>query len=321
MLASALCAVVRQAAQLPGGTSAVMADADILKLADLEILTSLLPEVRRVNQEFMVATADLTVSAGTSGFVALPTRAQVGGVRHVALVVNGVARPLPRLDVAQDPGAQGFSTGQPWGYYLDGGGLRLVPASASGTVRVRYYTSPGTLVLESDTDVARVGVGTYNSGTGNYDVGTSGSGAMNGGVELWGSGGALNDLYCRATPVSGNFGNFAMAAGDCQHPPREDDYAVRRASASATWVSRCPIVPLPEEMVGVLVARVAARCLLALGYVGEAQVQTAYASEALARATVLLTPRNTGNVQRLRGGIRSAIGAPWGWDSYGWGGW
>lgn len=43
MLATALCSLVRQAAQLPGGTSAVMADADILKLADLEIATALLP--------------------------------------------------------------------------------------------------------------------------------------------------------------------------------------------------------------------------------------------------------------------------------------
>lgn len=323
MLATALCSLVRQAAQLPGGTSAVMADADILKLADLEIATALLPEVRRVNQEYMVSTVDLAVSAGAAGFVALPTRAQAGGVRHVALVVNGVARPLPRLDVAQNPGAQGGAP-LPWGYYLDGGGLRLVPTSAAGTVRVRYYAAPGALVLETDTDVSRVSGATYNSGTGNYDITTASSGAMNGGVELWGSSGTLNDLYCRANPFSGNFGSFAMPAADCQHPPREDDYAVRRASISAQWVSRCPIVPLPEELVGVLVARVAARCLLALGYVSEAQAQTAWANDALARAVLLLTPRNTGNMQRLTGGIRAALGQQgWGFEGgYGpWGGW
>lgn len=322
MLASTLCDYVRQAAQLPGGTSAVMADANILTLADLELTTSLLPEVRRVNQEYMVASVDLTVSTPATGFVALPPRAQMGAVRHVALGVNGVFRPLQRLDPALDPGAQAYSAGNPWGYYLDGGGIRLVPASASGTLRVRYYVSPGKLVLESDTDVSRVSSSTYNTGTARYDIVTAGSGAMNGGVELWGSSGTLNDLYCRAAPASGNFGSFAVAATDCAHPPREDDYAVRRASASAPWVSRCPIVPLPEEMTGVLVARTAARCLLALGYVTEAQAQKAYGDDALARALVLLTPRNTGNVQRLTGGIRAALGRPWGWGyNDGWGGW
>lgn len=316
MLASELVAQVRRSAQLPSVTTDQLSDADILAHADMEIQSVLLPEVRQVQQEFLVAAADV---ASVNGFVPLPRRAATGAVRLVQLIQSGVAVTLPRVDPAQDPGRGAGGSGLPFGFYFDGGGIRLAPAVASGALRIRYYVTPPKLILDTDaTRVARIV--DVQTGASTYEVQTTDTG---GGItaddyfDFIAAGGALNDVYGQMLEITGTPDAFTVPIASLAHPPRLDDYIVGY-SASGRLDGVSPVVPLPEEMSPVVVARVAARALESLGYLQEAGAKWASAEAALKSARRLLTPRSDGNPRVLVNGLHQAIRGPGSWRNWGW---
>lgn len=300
MLASELIEEIRALGSITPDT----ADTDILKAADAEIRTRLLPWVRGLNEEFLVRSIDLTA---VNGRVALPPRASGASVRLVQVVLSSglLGPPLPRLDPAFDPGAS--SGGLPYGFYIDGGGLVLLPVSSSATVRVRYFARPGKLALESDAALCKV----ITSVTPGPVITTIVAGGF-----------ALTKIDIVAGgPAHQHKAIYADLAGGVTLQTAQLLEPLTASSETGygdfvTAPDRSPVVALPEELGSVLALRTAARLLAGNGYLGEARAHYDMADKAQSEAEPLLRPRSDGNPKRLTGGVLGRLGqgtpGPWG---------
>ena len=297
MLASELLEEIRDQGNLTPDST----DATLLRAADAEIRTRLLPLLRTVNEEYLVRHIDI---AAVNGRVALPPRATGAAVRMVQVVSGGqLSAPLPRLDPALDTGSGVAAAGQPAGFYFDGGSIVLVPLSSTATIRVRYYARPGKLVLESDGTSCGVITAVSVGATTTTLTAAAFSGSFIG-IDVIASGPAHQHKAIDGINPMPNTSIFeAIIAGDY----------VARADFS-------PFVALPEELGSTLALRAAARVLFGLGYRAEAKDTFELAETAQADAMAMLRPRSDGNPKRLSGGTLSAMAYPG--ISDGWrGGW
>lgn len=299
MLTTAFVAAVRRQGQF----TADLTDADILAAADIEVQGRLIPLVRLVRQEYLVAEAVVTSYGGR---LALPPRSIAGTVRQVQLLSGNAALTLPLMSLESDSGSP--SSGQPFGWYFDGASVVLLPRGTEGTCRVRYYLRPSSMQLNTNTTffqqvtvAAQDGAGGYvlttNPGVGISTVVDVVSGASSHAVvatDLTGSGSTTQ--LVPATNVTGPIAAF--------------DYV---ALAGYT-----PFVPVPEELAAALIHQTAGTLLRALAFDAEASQQLLLAEKALDEGRKLLAPRSEGNPRRLVGGIRWSLGQ--GWGSGGWGG-
>jgi hypothetical protein len=137
--------------------------------------------------------------------------------------------------------------------------------------------------------------------------------------DLIGASGTLNDVYGEYVTIVGSAVSFTVPHTSLRHPPRVNDWLVGYPAPTAALPTPVtPVVPLPEEMAPVVVARVAARVLESMGYLAEAASKWQSADAALASARRLLTPRSDGNPKVLAGGINEAIRGPWYWAGFDW---
>lgn len=316
MLASEFLTQVRNLGMLPSASTQALDDVSILRHADMEVQTRILPMLRRLNEEYLVASVDLTA---VNGRVELPLRAAGAAVRHVQLVMTGGGlRPLPRLMPERTYGYPTVTT-YAQGYYFDGGGLVLQPDGASGTVRLRYYMRPGALrTLQTlptsyiGTDpgglIASVTADTPSVGRTTFVISQFTSGVPAGSVDFVSQGPAhdATNVSVAITGVSAT--QFHVATSDLTRAVRVGDYAY---PAGYT-----PVVPVPEELSGVLVGLTVARALMACGYQSEAAQQLGDAEKSMLDDEQLLRPRSEGNPKVLTGGILAGLGSFnnwWGW--------
>jgi hypothetical protein len=127
-------------------------DADFLETADDEILSYLVPLVRRVREDYYLQETDFTVSDGAE--YRLPYRAAGAALRDLQLITSGgdVKHP-PRITIDElDDEAVGA-----WGAYFFGGVIRLLEVEASDypTLRMVYYLRPSALVAPSAVGVVQ----------------------------------------------------------------------------------------------------------------------------------------------------------------------
>ena len=316
MLASEFLTQVRNLGMLPSASTQALDDVSILRHADMEVQTRLLPMLRRLNEEYLVASVDITA---VNGRVELPLRAAGAAVRHVQLVTTGGGlRPLPRLMPEQIYGYPAATT-YAQGYYFDGGGLVLQPDGASGTVRLRYYMRPGairTLVTLPTSYVgadpggliASVTPDTPSTGRTTFVISQFTSGVPAGSVDFVSQGPAhdATNVSVAITGVSAT--QFHVATSDLTRAVRVGDYAY---PAGYT-----PVVPVPEELSGVLVGLTVARALMACGYQSEAAQQLGDAEKSMLDVEQLLRPRSEGNPKVLTGGILAGLGAFGNWRGW-----
>lgn len=290
MLASELLSQVR----LMGSITPDVSDVDLLLHADMEVQGRLLPLLRTINEEYLVRQLD---AAPINGRIALPPRATGAAVRLVQSLTNGQLRTLPRVDPAADPGPGMVGIGDPWGFYFDGGGIVLLPAGASATIRVRYFARPGKLVLETGTPrrITTVTVGATTTalvlasaygGSSPIDIISSGPAHQHVGVSV---------------AYTGGPSTLTVNNSDLLETPQVGDYVAAPDTS--------PFVALPEELGSVLALRTAARALAALGYMEEASYQEGRADQYQREAEALLRPRSDGNPKRLTGGTLAQMGS------------
>ena len=276
-------AAVRRQGSIPSSVTS----ADILALGDQEIQGRFIPLLEGIRQSYFVRQLDAVPD--TRGRVPLPARAVGAALRSVQLSVGNGWFPLPLRDLADvdyvSPGAY------PDAYAVDGGSIILLPNGRSGTLRIRYAARPGKMVL--DTDAASTSALTLV----NAPVGTTFTvaGTIPGVVDIISSGPAHQQKAISATQPFLNTFNVA----DMIEWPVVGDYV---ALAGLT-----PFVPLPEELFAALVHSVAANILLAKAYLEEAAAQEKKAEKATAQALLFLKPRNEGNPQVVKGGLRAAL--------------
>jgi hypothetical protein len=290
MLASEFLSAVRAQGKVPADIS----DASILAFGDREVAGRMVPLLRGVRQEYLVAEAS---GASYNGRVALPHRSVVGGVRHVQLMVGDQAAHLPRVEPEDDVAVGGAN---PSGWYVDGGSIVLVPRGSSGTLRMRYFLRPSKLVLESDATYVR-SITSAAQASGGWTLTLSGAAPSGSTTFDVVSSGPAHELV-------------AIDLASSTSIPQASCLSVFSRTASPGYVTApgfTPYVPLPEELAAPCVHFVAGVILRSLGYDQEAQAQLALAEGELELAKTLLAPRSEGNVKRMRGGVLQALS--WGW--------
>ena len=294
MLVSEFIAAVTRQSQVTSDVTS----ASILLAGDMEIQGRMIPLLRMSRQEYFVSETQVD---SYNGRVALPPRSILGAVRHVQLVVGGVSRRLPQVNLEDD--YLGASGGTPGAWYFDGGSIVLLPRGTDGTVRLRYYIRPGRMIAESTTaSVALISTATQSAG--GYSLTLANSSPSTGLIDVV-SGSASHEL---------NAINVATSASTTQVISSSALLSPITAGGYVVAAGYTPVVPVPEEMFSALVHQVAHVLLRSLGYDSEAAAQKQLANDAMADAKVLLAPRSEGNPKYLRGGIRAALGANWwGW--------
>ncbi len=126
-------------------TSETFSSTDFLSIATEELRTYVMAALLSVNEEYGVADADTTTTAGTASY-ATPTRAVGDALRGVFYAdSSGAYVPLTRLDPRDDGGSA--NTGSVTGFYFQDNSIVLVPTpAAAGTLRLKYARRPGALV-------------------------------------------------------------------------------------------------------------------------------------------------------------------------------
>ena len=290
---------VRRAGQLPS-SGAAMTSADVFGHADRAFTGNLVPLLMRLQEEFFVRRATVSVAAGQS-MVPVPRRAMGARVRDVFLVPSaGQRAALVRLRPEQlaefNP-----SSSQPQAYYLDAANVVLVPApSAAVSLEVAYYVRPGRFTV--NTSARQIATVTADSPTAGRTAITFSSWTP--------TTSAMLDVYSYRSPfepkavdaVPANFSatgcNFATS----------DLFA---APVVGDWVAaheECPVVCLPVEAHALLAQRAAEYALRALGYLEEASSAAGMADKMEADLVAVLTPRTDAQPRRVTGGLMRLIG-------------
>lgn len=144
-------ASVRRRAGLPDASDPAM-DADIMALGDDQTLNLIVPEILSLREEYYVVTYDTSIVGGTNTY-RIPSRAVGAKLRDVTLLdAAGNAMPWGSRVTLEEVDAMSTTAvpapGLAYGFAMQGDMVRLVPTpqATSGTLRMRYYRRPNTMV-------------------------------------------------------------------------------------------------------------------------------------------------------------------------------
>lgn len=296
-----LVTTVRMRCQLPTATNdGKFTDLDILDLAYEELLTYVLPEVRKARGNYYVSSLDYAVVSGVSDYN-IPPRAQGASLRDVTFVeTNGSGWSIPEIpledsDYYKSSGSAWWSTA--YAYTIEGNKVRLRPEpTREGTLRLRYYERPGRLVPVIDAMLI-TGFGAGNKVLGDVPL-------------SWTTANIFDSLS--AGPTFDTFGTDATAAavnpgvgGEVDFTdPYSADLAVGDYIALAT---ESPVIQLTVELQPVLTSATVVRVLEALGDLQGVGVAQAKMERQMAQAVAHIQPRNDGEQPRIinrRGPLR-----------------
>ncbi len=312
LLVSDFLAEVRQAAAVAATSASSpegLTDSEILRVADREVQTSLVPLLIGVREEFYGLTQSVTFTASTTKRIRIPGRTVAGRVRDIrAVIQGGTEQTLVRYEVTDKPWLSPLSNtyGPITGYYLEGEWIVfLPPPNAGGTLKISYFGAPGRMTTTStdfraitsvDTTTGAIGFASWTF-SGNLDVvrGSSGFSAL-----------LQQPSYSGATTTS-----ITLSTEDASFCEVGDYVCV----ADTT-----PVVPVPRELHGVLLGRTVAALMRQLGKGAIAELEEANANRLCDLAVELLTPRVESAVRPGRGHLNwrrpgGGYGAlsRWGW--------
>ena len=296
-----LVSAVRMRCQLPtAANDGKFTDLNILELAYEELLTYVLPEIRKARGNYYVRSLDHAVASGVSDY-SIPSRAQGASLRDVTYIdPNGNGWSIPEIpledsDYYKSSGSAWWSTA--YAYTIEGNKVRLRPEpTREGTLRLRYYERPGRLVPVSEAMLI-TGFGAANKVQG--DVPAS-----------WTTANIFDSLS--ADPTFDTFGMDATAAvvtagvgGSIDFTdPYPSELAVGDYIALAT---ESPVVQLTVELQPVLTSATVVRVLEALGDLQGVGVAQAKMERQMSQAVAHIQPRNDGEQPRIinrRGPLR-----------------
>ena len=271
----ALLESVKRRASLPV-SQVTFQDTDLLEMADEEVLTSLVPLILSANEDYLLATQDITLD-GSSAY-RIPSRAIGAKLRSACFVTSsGEEVPVPRVQPERNPSL---------GFYIRAG--YVVPVNTTGasypTLRLRFYLRPAKLVPTDSVGVfsgVDLAAGTATLGLIPVGFETGGQYDIVKGVPPFDS-----LLLDKAVTFSGSTATFPAAlpdgveAGDLLCPAGQTN-----------------VVQLPAEWFHVLAQLVAAKCLEVLGDEKGYQAAALKAEQMKAAALGLISNRVEGNVE------------------------
>lgn len=117
----------------------LFSDGDFLSLFNHQMKLDIIPMLMKLNEEFFLTHKDFSISQGAK--YRIPTRAIGSMIRDLKIVdANGNETPVIRLYEEDRP--QGAS-----GYYIVRNSIELTSDFTTGTLRMKYFARPSTLVL------------------------------------------------------------------------------------------------------------------------------------------------------------------------------
>lgn len=282
---------VRQAAAPPDSTVPGDQDVDFLRWADEELRGIVLAMMMANRDEHFVAYKDYTVTSGISKYQ-IPSRSIGGKLRDVSLLVNGQASKLTRMDPQEITDYSTTQNGFPGRFYMENAHIVLFPTpNTTSTLRVRYFTRPGKLILPAAALVSTA----VSVAAGIADVTVVG---------------AANQAY---DVISGSSPFPLMAADTAQNIPATGTHYTFNFSGETAYFANSqvnylcnpgysPVVQLPDELIPVLVQRTAGRYMQSKDQFQGAKACFDRAQELQQSALILLSPRTDGNPKRMGNG-------------------
>jgi hypothetical protein len=259
-------------------------DSDLLAIATEELQGPVTELLLSVREEYLVASADQSVVAGTAAYQ-IPARAVGGVVREVLLSTDSGTTflPLARIEPEREHDATGTN---PVGFKFENNTVVLLPTpTASATLRIRYFRRPNALVANGST-ISAAAITAINTGTKTLTF-TSTSGLT--------ATGATYD-FVQASP------GFMSLADDQPRTSTTGTTIVFTnvlpsllAVGDYVCLAGVSLVPqVPVELHQLLVQRVVMRTLEALGD-KKVDVAQNMVSRAEKQALSMLMPRSQGN--------------------------
>jgi hypothetical protein len=255
-------------------------DAQLLKVADNETMTKIVPALLKIREEYLISHYDYAITAGKSAYP-IPARSVGIQIRDLHIIDgNQVTPDVPRTEPER---INTTSQGTPDSFYLKGNDVILFPTpnATTRTLRLYFPLRPSALVLPTASAVVTainglvVTVGTIVSTwvTGNiFDLIK-----QDGGHEC-----LAIDLT--STLVSGSDITFSELPSTL----RVGDYV--------SLQNTTPLVQLPAELVPVLSQGAAAKVLENMNQSGASAARKEF-KEMLETGIVLLTPRTVGEAR------------------------
>lgn len=290
---AALLSSVRRTGMIPDSVVTASQDTDLLAHATEEIQSRLVPLIMSVREEFYVQTKDITIAANSSKYQ-IPSKAIGGKLRDVLLVVSGQLVNLVRMEPEELPNLSSTSNGQPSAFYMEGAHVVLYPTpNAAGTLRLKYFARPGSLVTSSGALLSTA-----------VSVNTTTQRAT---FTVTGSAAASYDIISASAP-------YPLMISDSTHVSFDGTTQVVSFTGEAQFFSQSqacylaaantsPVCQIPDELTNALIQLTTARYLESIG-----DKQGAAACEDRARlleqkALQMLTPRIDGEPRRVTGGV------------------
>jgi len=262
-------------------------DAQLLKVADNETMTKIVPALLKAREEYLVTYKDFAITINQAAY-AIPARAVGLQLRDVHIIDGTTVIPdVPRTEPER---INSNASGNPESFYLLGNDVMLFPKpnATTRTLRLYFPLRPSALVLPTAAAV----VTAINSLT--VTVGTI--------VSTWVTGNIFDFIKqdggheCLAidqtsTLISGSDMTFAALPSTL----RVGDYISLKGTS--------PLVQLPAELVPVLSQGAASKVLESMNQSGASGARKEF-KEMLETAVILLTPRTVGEA-------RVIVSNPW----------
>lgn len=298
LLVTDLLAEIRQAAGIASSSTYSpegLTDADLLRVANRELSTSLLPLMLGVREEFYVVKRSVSFTEETER-IRIPARTIAGRVREIRATVGNVDMVMRRYEPTDKPWIQPMTAtpGAITGYFLQGEWIVFLPRpSQSGTLDIYYLARPGRMTINTEDYRAITNIDTvtnevswvigwpYSDGTVPVDFARGGSGFSP----------LLQDVEGADNFLNTGLQIPAEALGYLE----VGDYVCKP--------DLTPVVPLPTELHGVLVARVVTAVMRQLGKEADAMREEANARRLEDLAVEMLTPRVEAAKRPVRGNL------------------
>lgn len=128
-------------------------DDDILAFANEEIAVTILPEIHRLREDYLIYTDQEEITQGQA-FYQIPRRAVGRTIRDLCFFPNVNSTENRRLPLLNNEDIPNYSTpGTPVGYVIQNDKIRLlpVPGTSAGKIEITYEMAPSTIVATDQT--------------------------------------------------------------------------------------------------------------------------------------------------------------------------
>jgi len=292
-----LISAIKRKAMIPSNQS-TFTDADFLALANEELRIGLLPSILQLHEEFYVYPEEITLQAYKTKYP-IPYRAVGGKLRDVFYKdTNGNLIEMSRIPPEDKALYQATSINSRYlYYYIEGNNIVLTPnvgSAINGSLVATYYIRPNDLVAENRigiiTDIATDTV----LGTTTYTVDQVPVGMI-----------TSTKLDLLQAKPGHKIRNFDIVAVNVNTTNKTFTFLTASVDADTeigdhiAFAGECIIPQCPSDLHPVLVQRVVARCLEALGDTQGLQNANAKLQEMEQKTMVIVDARVEGSPQKV----------------------